>query len=142
MNFESVPLLMHGRTWPEMPVGFQFRTDGRTITETDLISFVSLAGVNEPLFFDERFGQANGYAGRLVPGMMTFSYAEGLVIQTGSIHGTGLAFLHMELDIKAPTFVGDTIAVVVRSPSREPLRVATAGSSRPATLCSSKTVPS
>lgn len=113
MNFESVPLLMHGRTWPEMPVGFQFRTDGRTITETDLISFVSLAGVNEPLFFDERFGQANGYAGRLVPGMMTFSYAEGLVIQTGSIHGTGLAFLHMELDIKAPTFVGDTIAVVV-----------------------------
>jgi acyl dehydratase len=113
LDFESIPLLMQGRTWQEMPVGLRFRTDGRTITETDVISFVTLAGVNEPLFFDERSGRANGYAGRLVPGMMTFSYAEGLVIQTGSIHGTGLAFLHTELDIKAPVFVGDTIAVVV-----------------------------
>ena len=112
-DFEAVPLLMEGRTWQEMPVGFRFRTAARTITETDLISFVTLAGVNEPLFVDERSGAANGYAGRVVPGMMTFSYAEGLVIQTGSIHGTGLAFLHMELDIKAPVFVGDTVAVVV-----------------------------
>ncbi len=111
--FEDVPQLIHGRTWQEMPVGFTFRTDARTITETDLVSFTSLAGVIEPLFFDERFGAEHGYAGRVVPGMMTFSYAEGLVIQTGSIHRTGLAFLHMELDIKAPVFVGDTITVVV-----------------------------
>ena len=45
--------------------------------------------------------------------MMTFSYAEGLVIQGGSIHGTGLAFLHTDLDIKGPVYVGDTITVVV-----------------------------
>ena len=119
-DFAGVPLLMRGRTWQEMPVGFAFRTDARTISETDLISFVTLAGVNEPLFFDERFGPANGYKGRLVPGMMTFSYAEGLVIQTGSIHGTGLAFLHLELDIKAPVHVGDTIAVVVEVTGSRP----------------------
>src|SRR5437868_7804988 len=107
-DFETVPALLHGRTWQEMPVGFQFRTERRTISETDLINFVTLVGANEPLFFDEGFGAAHGYAGRLVPGMMTLSYAEGLVIQTGSIHGTGLAFLHMDLDIKAPVFVGDT----------------------------------
>ena len=112
-DFASVAPLLRGRTWQEMAVGFRFRTDGRTITEADLIGFVSLAGVNEPLFFDERVGAAHGYPGRLVPGMMTFAYAEGLVIQTGSIHGTGLAFLHLELDIKAPVFVGDTIAAVV-----------------------------
>jgi len=109
----DVPLLIRGRTWEEMPVGFAFRTASRTISETDLINFVTLAGVNEPLFFDEPFGRDHGYSGRLVPGMMTFAYSEGLVIQTGSIHGTGLAFLHMELDIKAPVFVGDTISVVV-----------------------------
>jgi acyl dehydratase len=112
-EFEAIPLLMRGRAWQEMPVGFQFRTDGRTITETDLISFVTLAGVNEPLFFDERVGAASGYAARLIPGMLTFCYAEGLVIQTGSIHGTGLAFLHTELDIRAPVYVGDTITVAV-----------------------------
>ena len=116
----SIPVLVHGRTWQEMPVGFCFRTAARTITETDLISFVTLVGVNEPLFFDERFGTAHGYTGRLVPGMMTFSYSEGLVIQTGSIHGTGLAFLHTDLDIKGPVHVGDTIAVVVEVTESRP----------------------
>jgi acyl dehydratase len=96
-----------------MTPGFTFRTTGRTITEADLIAFITLVGVNEPLFFDIQFGLDHGYTGRLVPGMLTFSYAEGLVLQTGSIHGTGLAFLHTELDVKAPVYVGDTITVVV-----------------------------
>lgn len=109
----DVDYLIHGRTWEEMPVGLRFRTEARTITETDLINFVTLAGVNEPLFLDESFGRDHGYAGRLIPGMMTFAYAEGLVISGGSIHRTGLAFLHMELDIKSPVYVGDTITVLV-----------------------------
>ena len=32
---------------------------------------------------------------------------------TNVLHGTGLAFLHMELDILGPTYVGDTLHVVV-----------------------------
>lgn len=96
-----------------MTPGLRFRTSSRTITESDLIAFVTLVGVNEPLFFDERFGTAHGYAGRLVPGMLTFAYSEGLVIQTGCIHGTGLAFMHTEIDIEGPVYVGDTVTVVV-----------------------------
>ena len=105
--------LIHGRHWEDMTVGFRFRTGGRTITETDLVSFINLTGANEPLFYDESFAREHGYTGRLVPGMQTFCYAEGLVIQTGSIHGTGLAHMHCEIDIKAPVYVGDTISVVV-----------------------------
>jgi acyl dehydratase len=113
MKIEEIPELVHGRTWEQMPVGFTFRTSGRTITETDLVTFVSMTGLSEPLFYDERFAIDHGYTGRLVPGMQTFCYAEGLVIQSGSIHGTGLAHMHCELDIKAPVYVGDTISVVV-----------------------------
>ena len=112
-GFAHIQPYVHGRTWEEMTVGFTFRTDGRTVTESDLINFVTLVGVNEPLFLDAQFGLENGYRGRVVPGMMTFSYSEGLVIQTGCIHGTGLAFLHTDLDIKSPVYVGDTITVVV-----------------------------
>ena len=112
-DLDSTTELIHGRTWEEMPVGLKFRSGSRTITETDLINFVTLVGVNEPLFMDERFGPAHGYSGRLCPGMMTFSYAEGLVISGGSLHGTGLAFVHSELDVKGPMYVGDTITVVV-----------------------------
>src|SRR3954471_20164980 len=110
---EEIPELIHGRTWEEMPVGFAFRTGGRTISEADLIAFISLTGMIEPLFYDEQVSKDLGYTGRLVPGMQTFCYAEGLVIQTGSIHGTGLAHMRCGIDIKAPVYVGDTIHVVV-----------------------------
>jgi acyl dehydratase len=112
--------LVHGRTWEEMTPGFTFRTASRTITDADVHAFVTLVGLNEPLFFDARVAIDAGYAGRLVPGMMTFSYAEGLVIQTGSIHGTGLAFLHSEIDISAPVYAGDTITVAVEVTEQRP----------------------
>jgi len=116
----GVPTLIKGRTWEEMTPGFKFRTTRRTITEADLIAFITLVGVNEPLFFDAQFGPDHSYTGRLVPGMMTFSYAEGLVIQGGSIHGTGLAFLGTELDILKPVYVGDSILVVVEVTGQRP----------------------
>jgi len=109
----DLPYLIHGRTWEQMGVGFSFRTTGRTISETDLVNFITLVGINEPLFVDVQVSLDLGYSGRLVPGTLTFTYAEGLVIQSGSIHGTGMAFLHTDLDVKAPVYVGDTIWVSV-----------------------------
>jgi acyl dehydratase len=112
-DLAGVPTLVHGQTFEEMVAGSRFRTASRTITETDLINFVTLTGMNEPLFFDEAGSLDAGYAGRLVPGALVFSYAEGLVMQTGVIHGTGMAFLRADVDVKAPVFVGDTITVIV-----------------------------
>jgi acyl dehydratase len=103
-----------------MPVGFRFRTASRTITDADVTLFVGLAGVTEPLFLDARVARENGYQGRLVPGMMTYAFAEGLLIQTGCIHETGVAFLHMELDVKAAVYVGDTLAVIVEVTDQRP----------------------
>src|SRR2546426_1090767 len=86
--------------------GSTFRTGARTVTETDLVNFLTLFGFNEPLFWDARHGAEAGYTGRLVPGALTYCLAEGLVIQTGCLHDTGLAFLHMDLDVRRPVFVG------------------------------------
>ena len=51
---EAVPFAIHGNTWEEMTVGTAFRTAARTVTESDLTTFVNLCGFNEPLFFDAR----------------------------------------------------------------------------------------
>ena len=111
-DLAGLPTLVHGQTFEEMVVGSRFRTASRTITETDLVTFVTLTGMNEPLFLDEAGSLDAGYAGRLVPGALVFSYAEGLVMQTGVIHGTGMAFLRADVSVQAPVFVGDTITVV------------------------------
>jgi acyl dehydratase len=114
------PLLGEGLTWEQMKVGGAFRTAARTITETDLVNFVNLGGFNEPLFYDASHAGAGGYTGRLVPGGMVYMVAEGLVLQTNALHGTGLAFMHMEFDIKGPTYVGDTLHVVVETTEARP----------------------
>jgi acyl dehydratase len=44
----------------------------------------------------------------LAPGALVYALAERLTM-LGTLQGTGLAFLGMELDVKAPTFAGDTI---------------------------------
>src|SRR5437868_3757573 len=116
----DVPPIVIGQTWEEMTPGSAFRTATRTITETDLVNFITLFGFNEPLFWDGRHAAEAGYSGRLVPGALTYCIAEGLTIQTHVIHGTGLAFMHMEVDVRRPVFVGDTVACIVEVTEARP----------------------
>ena len=116
-----------GRCWEDMPVGYAFKTVGRTITETDLVNFVGLSGMVEVLFTDTTYAAQHAPAsGRIVPAALLFSIAEGLTIQA-TLQGTGLAFIHMDLNVKGPTFVGDTIHVEAevlesRASSKDPDR--------------------
>lgn len=112
---DTVPPLVRGKTWEEMEVGKPGRTASRTITETDLVNFITLCGFNEPLFWDAEHARSAGYEGRLVPGALTYCLAEGLILQTHLLHGTGMAFVHMDLDVKRPVYVGDTIHAVVET---------------------------
>ncbi|MFC5747863.1 MaoC family dehydratase [Actinomadura rugatobispora] len=112
--------LVRGMTWEDMEEGAAFRTASRTVTETDLMSFVHLGGFNEPLFYDARHASEGGYTGRLIPGALVYVFAEGLILQTNVLHGTGLAFMHMEFTVERPTYVGDTLHVVVETTGSRP----------------------
>ncbi|HZX88662.1 MAG TPA: acyl dehydratase [Reyranella sp.] len=102
-------LLGTGFHWDDLPAGTRFRSRSRTITETDLVNFINLSWLNEELFTNAHDRADMAIAGRVVPGALVYAYAEGLI--TPSMQGTGLAFLNAELDVSAPTFVGDTIHV-------------------------------
>lgn len=86
-----------------------WRSAGRTILESDLGTFVNFSWFHEDLFTNQHDRAANAIAGRPVPMAMVFAMAEGLILP--SIDGTGLAFLNVDLDAKAPTMVGDTLYV-------------------------------
>ena len=115
----QVAPLVQGKTWEEMTAGSSFRTAKRTVTEADLIQFITWGGFNEPLFYDASHAAAGGYTGRLIPGAMIYCIAEGLILQTNVLNGTGLAFMSMELSVKKPVYVGDTLhAIVTTTESR------------------------
>lgn len=105
---DTVGLGIH---WEDLPVGRQFKTVGRTVTEADLVAFVNTTGMLEVLFTNTEFLRLESpIKGRVVPGALVYAFAEGLLTQS-TMQGVGFAFLNMELDIKGPTFVGDTIHV-------------------------------
>lgn len=113
-------LLGHGMYWQDMPVGAKFKTYGRTITETDIVNFISCTGFLEVLFTDmEYVREHSAIKGRLAPGALVYALGEGLTM-LGTIQGTGLAFLGMELDVKGPTFAGDTIHVQIEVIEQRP----------------------
>ena len=100
-----------GLHFEDLPVGRRFMTVGRTITETDIVLFVNTTGMTEVLFTNLEFlRHESDIKGRVVPGSLVFCFAEGLLTQA-TMQKTGYAFLGMQMDIKAPTFAGDTIHV-------------------------------
>jgi acyl dehydratase len=107
-------MLGQGLSGEESSIGAVYRTLARTVSEVDIVNFVNLCGFVEPLFMDmEYVARESVYARRAAPGALTFALSEGLVMQTGLIHGTGMAWLGGELRIVAPVLVGDTIRVEV-----------------------------
>src|SRR6266545_2266295 len=54
------------------------------------------------------------------PGAFTFCLSEGLIMQTGLIHGTGMSYLGGEIKVVAPVLMGDTVRVrIVIAEKRE-----------------------
>lgn len=92
-------------------VGRRFKTIGRTVTDADITNFVCVTGMLEVLFTNlDYLATESVIKGRLAPGALVYSFAEGLLLQSVMQH-TGLAFLGMELKVEKPVFAGDTIHV-------------------------------
>jgi acyl dehydratase len=98
-----------GCYFEDMPVGRQYRTIGRTITETDIINFVNCTGLTEVFFIDrEAIAKQSAFGRRFAPAALCYCFSEALIAQA-TLQYTGLAMLRLELDIKGPVFEGDTI---------------------------------
>ncbi len=104
-----------GITFEGFHPGERFLTGRRTVTEHDILQFVTLVGLYEPLFLDAEYIRNESlYGERIAPGSLTFGISEGLTVQTGIIHGTGLAFVGIDrMRLLAPVKLNDTIQVEI-----------------------------
>lgn len=101
--------LTGGLYFEELTPGTQWHTAGRTVFEADLAGYVNLTWFTEELFTNLHDREGFAIQGRPVPAIMVMALAEGLVLP--SMDRTGLAFLHVEMDVKGPAQVGDTLRV-------------------------------
>ena len=107
-------MMMRGMSYEQHEIGAKYQTLRRTVGDADISAFVNLCGFTEPLFMDmEYVAKESVFKGRPAPGAFTFCLAEGLIMQTGMIHGTGMSYLGSEIRIVAPVLAGDTLGVTV-----------------------------
>jgi acyl dehydratase len=90
--------------------GQRLETPRRTVTDYEISAFVTLCGFLTPTFTDlEYVSRPEHYSGRIAPGLLTLSLAEGLILSAGVTRGTGLALMELSPTWKAPVYSGDTI---------------------------------
>jgi acyl dehydratase len=89
--------------------GARFRTRGRTVTETDIVSFATLTGDFHPVHTDVEWAAESEFGGRIVHGALLLSYSVGLLAFDPE---RVLALRGFERVVfKRPVRIGDTIAV-------------------------------
>jgi acyl dehydratase len=104
---------MEGRYYEDIQIGERHITPERTITETDIVNFVALAGLTEPMFRSVEYAKKHSmFKARIVPAFLSLSISAGLCQEIPLLRGTFLAFLGAdELRIKKPLLCNDTIHV-------------------------------
>ena len=99
-----------GMWFEEFEVGQRIITPGRTITESDIVSFAGLSGDYNQIHTDAEFSSKTPFGKRVAHGLLVLSIASGLAMRTGVLEGTVLAFREINnWKFSLPVFIGDTI---------------------------------
>lgn len=98
-----------GLTFDEFEIGDRYTSQGRTVTESDVVTFAGLSGDFNPLHTDEEFGKATQFGGRIAHGMLVVAMATGMSNWTGVFEGTTISLMEQVIRYKGPVKFGDTI---------------------------------
>ena len=101
---------MAGLYFEAFTVGQKFNTVGRTVREGDLFNFAGLTGDFNQIHTDAAFAAKTQFGQRIAHGLLGLSLATGLIMRTGLLEGTVLAFREInEWKFVKPFYIGDSI---------------------------------
>ncbi len=101
----------HGLYFEELEPGYKVTTNGRTISEGDIMQFAGMSGDWNPMHTDAEFAAKHMFGERVAHGLLGLSIASGLAMQTGFLNHTVEAFTGLDWKFRAPIKIGDTIVV-------------------------------
>lgn len=105
--------------YDDMEVGQEWESQGRTVTESDVVGFAGLSGDFNPIHVDHEFCKETPFRRPIAHGLLVFAIGSGLSVyapQTRTV-----AFLAVrDWQFKLPVFIGDTIRMRTRVLERHP----------------------
>jgi acyl dehydratase len=114
------PNMPRGTFFSDFEVGHSYTSQGRTVTETDVVMFAGLSGDYNPLHTDQTFAEKTPFGQRIAHGMLVTSISTGQGQTLGIFEGTTLALMEQSFKYKAPVFFGDTIRLRLTVESTKP----------------------
>ncbi|MGB3716475.1 MAG: MaoC/PaaZ C-terminal domain-containing protein [Candidatus Promineifilaceae bacterium] len=110
-----------GLYFEEFKEGESLATAGRTITEADVVTFAGMSGDFNQIHTNAEYAAADTFGQRVAHGLLVVAITTGLVVRTGIMEGTVLAFRELEWKFSRPVFIGDTIHAVLEVRETKPL---------------------
>ena len=109
--------------YDDLVVGDRFETVGRTVTEADIVGFAGLSGDFNSLHMDAEFAATTPHGQRIAHGLLVLAIASGLSTRLPLmklIEKAILGLAGVECKWFKPTFVGDTLHILVEIQALEP----------------------
>jgi len=101
---------MAGLFFEEFSVGQKVVTVGRTLSESSIFDFAGVTGDFTQIHTDAEFARGTPFGQRIAHGLLGLSIGVGLLMRTGVLEGTVLAFREInEWKFVKPIFIGDTL---------------------------------
>ncbi len=101
---------MPGLYFEEFSIGQKITTVGRTVAESDIMTFAGLTGDYNQIHTDAHFASGTQFGQRIAHGLLGLSVGVGLLMRTGVLEGTVIAFREItEWKFIKPVFISDTI---------------------------------
>lgn len=110
-----------GLFFDEFQIGDSVESVGRTVTETDIVTFAGLSGDYNLIHTDAEYSKNELFGQRVAHGLLVLSMASGMAVRLGFMEDTVMAFRGLEWKFVAPVFIGDTIHLRVTIESTKPM---------------------
>lgn len=102
----------------DVEVGQEWESLGRTVTETDVVTYAGLSGDFNPIHMDHEFAKTTAYGRPIAHGLLIWAISSGLGVLSPPMRT--LAFVGVrEWHFRLPVFIGDTIRLKTRVLEKE-----------------------
>lgn len=122
-----MPYQTRGKFFEDFSVGEETISQGRTITETDVVNFAAFSGDWTQLHTDVEYAKTTMFGERISHGLLGLAIMSGLLAGLGLVEGTVIAFAGLDWKFRAPIKIGDTIHAAIRVKQKKEMKAAGGG---------------